>query len=87
MRLHLHAADGRQVFRRFRVSNNVGQERAGVSQPLPRWQQVESGVGRDFIDTGVAQLATAVGPEAEKFKTECLTAKICRCDFDLPSLV
>jgi len=65
----------------FEFYINVGHalvERAGVSQPFAEmvWQQVESGVrGETSLDAWEARkLATAAGPEAEKFKNEYLTA-------------
>ena len=65
----------------FEFYINVGHalvERAGVSQPFAEmvWQQVESGVrGETSLDAWESRkLATAAGPEAEKFKNEYLTA-------------
>src|SRR5947199_1916947 len=65
----------------FEFYINVGHalvERAGVSQPFADlvWQQVESGVkGETSLDAWESRkLAIAGGPEAEKFKTEYLTA-------------
>src|SRR2546426_10346658 len=61
----------------FEFYINVGHalvERAGVSQPFAEmvWQQVESGVkGETSLDAWESRkLATAPGPEAEKFKNE-----------------
>src|SRR5258706_4336573 len=53
-------------------------ERAGVSQPFAElaWQQVESGVrGETSLDAWESRkLATAGGPDSEKYKNEYLTA-------------
>src|SRR5712675_2269091 len=65
----------------FEFYINVGHalvERAGVSQPFADmvWQQVESGVrGETSLDAWESRkLATAAGPESEKYKNEYLTA-------------
>jgi hypothetical protein len=65
----------------FEFYINVGHalvERAGVSQNFAdlAWQQVESGVrGETSLDAWEARkLATAHGPDAEKFKKEYLAA-------------
>ncbi len=77
----------------FEFYINVGHalvERAGVSQSFAdlAWQQAESGVrGETSLDAWEARkLATAHGPDAEKFKNEYLAASFRRCDFDLPAL-
>src|SRR5438105_12966204 len=65
----------------FEFYINVGHalvERAGVSHPFADmvWQQVESGVrGETSLDAWESRkLATAHGPDAEKFKNEYLAA-------------
>jgi hypothetical protein len=65
----------------FEFYINVGHalvERAGVAQAFAEmvWQQVESGVrGETSLDAWESRkLATAAGPEAEKYKNEYLTA-------------
>jgi len=65
----------------FEFYINVGHalvERAGVSQSFADmvWQQVESGVrGETSLDAWESRkLATATGPDAEKYKSEYLTA-------------
>src|SRR5215813_7035503 len=65
----------------FEFYINVGHalvERAGVSQPFAElvWKQVEAGVkGETSLDAWESRkLATAAGPDAEKYKNEFLTA-------------
>src|SRR5258706_7785149 len=65
----------------FEFYINVGHalvERAGVSQSFADmvWQQVEAGVrGETSLDAWESRkLATATGPDAEKYKSEYLTA-------------
>jgi hypothetical protein len=65
----------------FEFYINVGHalvERAGVSQSFAdmAWQQVESGVrGETSLDAWESRkLATATGPDSEKYKSEYLTA-------------
>ena len=74
----------------FEFYINVGHalvEAAGVSQEFSElaWKQVEAGTrGETSLDAWEARkLATAGGPDAERFKNEYFEATFCGHDFDL----
>ncbi len=77
----------------FEFYINVGHalvERAGVSRDFCEmaWKQVEAGIrGETSLDAWESRkLATANGPDAERYKTEYLRSDVVRHDLDLPAV-
>ena len=94
VRVHLDAIDGRQVFRRLRVlyqrRARPGRARRSLAREFSElaWSQVEAGVrGETSLDAWEARkLATANGPDSERYQNEYLEATLLRHDFHLSAV-